>query len=506
MVRGTSKNILSYLESAAVSLLAQISARQRKIGGFVIVGLLLLSGFTVWRRGAAQVVSSASPTPPAVDLLTPDLLTPLPQDPQIQVFFNQSQAALYTDPHRQQPRLGDDLEQVIVDAIQTAQNSVDVAGHELNLPRIALALKERHQAGVQVRVIVENTYRQSLSQLTARQIQQLDERGQKKYRDYVQWVDQNQDGQLAPDEIAARDAIAILESVKVPLLDDTADGSKGSDLMHHKFVVVDGRTLVVGSANFTWSDIHGDISTPESRGNANHLLRIYSPQTAKLYSQEFDLMWGNGGKTSRFGLKKPYRAAQSFKLAPQSQITVQFSPTSKKFPWQQSVNGLIVRQLGQAKQTVNLALFVFSDQQIGNALEDRQRQGVQIRALIDPGFAYRDYSEALDLMGIALANKNCRYEPNNRPWSKPLTTVGVPQLPEGDLLHHKFGLIDGRIVITGSQNWSEAANTGNDENLLVVNNSTVAAHFQREFDRLYDGARLGIPASVKAKMQQCTRL
>lgn len=213
-------------------------------------------------------------------------------------------------------------------------------------------------------------------------------------------------------------------------------------------------------------------------------------------------MWGQGGKTSRFGLKKPYRAAQAASLAPHSQIAVQFSPTSKKLPWQQSVNGLIAHQLSQAKQSIQLALFVFSDQQLSNALERKHQQGIPIQALIDPGFAYRDYSEALDLMGVALPNNRCRYEPNNRPWSKPLTTVGIPQLPAGDLLHHKFGVIDGQVVVTGSQNWSEAANGSNDENLLVIRNATVAAHFQREFERLYNGAILGLPATVQAKMQQ----
>jgi phosphatidylserine/phosphatidylglycerophosphate/cardiolipin synthase-like enzyme len=470
------------------------------LGGFVGIGLLLLGSFAVWRHRSIQEAAvlslPAAPVP---------LQTPLPQDPQIQAFFNQSQSATYTEPYRQQTRLGDDLEQVVVAAIQTAQTSVEVAAHELNLPRVALALQERHQAGVRVRVLVENTYRESLSRLTHRQIQQLDERGRRKYQDYVQWVDQNQDGQLSPEEIAARDAMMILQAAKVPLLDDTADGSKGSDLMHHKFVVIDDRTLVVGSANFTWSDIHGDFSTLESRGNANHLLKISSPSVAKLFRQEFDLMWGEGG-TSRFGLKKPYRAAQAFKLAPHSQIAVQFSPTSKKLPWQQSVNGLIAHRLGQARRSIHLALFVFSDQQLSNALETKQQQGVQIQALIDPGFAYRDYSEALDLMGVALPNSRCRYEVNNRPWSKPLTTVGIPQLPAGDLLHHKFAVIDGQVVITGSQNWSEAANSSNDENLLVIHNAIVAAHFQREFERLYEGAIWGLPATVKSKVQQkCSR-
>lgn len=469
------------------------SARGLRLGCLAVAGLLALAGFAVWQRSAVQAVHSIGALPPS-----------LPQDPQIQAFFNQSQAAVYTESYRQQERLGDNLEQVIVTAIHSAHTSIDVAAHELNLPQIAIALKAQHQAGVKVRVIVENTYRRPQSEWTVREIQQLDDRALKKYQDFLQFVDQNRNGQLEPAEVATRDAMAILQAAGIPVLDDTADGSKGSDLMHHKFVVIDGQRVVIGSANFTWSDIHGDFSAPESRGNANHLLTIESPQLASLFTQEFNLMWGKGTgtKTSQFGLKKPYRPAQTLKLAPHSQITVQFSPTAQRRPWPQSVNGLIGRHLSRATQTIDVALFVFSEQPLANVLEDEHRQGSQIRALIDPGFAYRDYSEALDLLGVALANNRCRYEEHNRPWQQPITTVGVPQLPKGDLLHHKFGVVDGKVVLTGSQNWSVAANQGNDENLLVIENLTVAAHFQQEFERLYASAVLGLSPQVEAKIER----
>jgi phosphatidylserine/phosphatidylglycerophosphate/cardiolipin synthase-like enzyme len=435
---------------------------------------------------------------------TPDpaeaLLPRLPQDAQIQAYFNHAESALYTDPYRQQTRFGDDLEQVVIDAIHQAQTSIDLAVHELNLPRIALALRQQHQAGIRIRVIVEHQYRQAQRPLNPRQIQALDQRERRKYQDWMTWVDQNQNGQLESVELADRDAMTILQAGGVPIQDDTADGSKGSDLMHHKLLVIDRQTVITGSANLTWSDIHGDFSTPTSQGNANHLLKINSAAVAQQFSQEFNLMWGNGnGKTGRFGLKKPYRPPQQFNLAADSNLIVQFSPTSSKQPWSQSVNGLIGRSIQRSQDSIDFALFVFSDQQLSNLLETKAQQGVTIQGLIDPGFAYRYYSEALDLLGLRLADSRCRDEPDNRPWRQPITTVGIPQLSEGDLLHHKFAVIDDRWVITGSQNWSEAANRGNDENLLVIENVTVAAHFRREFDRLYRSAILGISAPLQAQ-------
>lgn len=121
--------------------------------------------------------------------------------------------------------------------------------------------------------------------------------------------------------------------------------------------------------------------------------------------------------------------------------------------------------------------------------------------MIDPNFAFRYYSEALDMLGVGLANK-CQYEADNHPWRSPIQTVGVPQLPPTDKLHHKFGIIDSQTVITGSHNWSTAANNNNDEVVLVIKNQAVAAHFTREFDRLYYQALLGLPEVIKSRIKE----
>jgi len=428
---------------------------------------------------------------------------PLPQDSFVKVYFNQSESSEYREPYRQQTRLGDNLEQQIVDAISQAKSTIDVAVQELRLPRIAQALKDKQKAGIKVRVILENTYTRSLSSLTPEEVKKLPEREQARYQEYFKFVDLNQDNQLSPEELNQRDALIILQNAKIPWIDDQADGSAGSKLMHHKFVVVDNRIVIVTSANFTLSDVFGDFSNSSSLGNANNLLHIDSPELAALFTEEFNLMWGDGvgGKPdSKFGLQKPVRSPQKITLGDNS-ITVHFSPTSPTLPWTQSSNGLISETLNLASKSIDMALFVFSEQRLANTLEKRHQQQVSIRALIDKQFAYRYYSEALDMMGIALSNK-CRYEIDNRPWSNPVTTVGVPILREGDLLHHKFSVIDNQTVITGSHNWSDAANYGNDETLIVINNPTIAAHYEREFARLYAKAQVGIPAKVQAQIQQ----
>ncbi|MBW4612440.1 MAG: DUF655 domain-containing protein [Desmonostoc vinosum HA7617-LM4] len=438
-------------------------------------------------------------------------LTPLPQDPLIQVYFNHSESSEYQEPDRQQTRFGDDLEKQIIDTISQAKSTVDVAVQELRLPRVAQALVDKQKAGVKVRLILENTYSKPWSSFSSEEVNKLDKREKERYNEFYKFIDVNQDHQLSPAEINQRDALIILQNAKIPWLDDRADGSEGSSLMHHKFVVVDSRTVIITSANFTFSDIHGDFTNYSSLGNTNNLLHIDSPELASLFTEEFNLMWGDGpgGKPdSQFGVKKLMRSPQQLVLGT-SQIYLNFSPTSPLQPWVNTTNGLIGKTLNSATKSIDMALFVFSEQHLANILEKRHQQSVKIQTLIEPQFAYRSYSEALDMMGVALSNK-CKYEVDNHPWQNPITSVGIPNLPKGDLLHHKFAVIDNQIVITGSHNWSKAANNNNDETLIVIDNPMVAAHYQREFSRLYAQAKPGLPLEIQEKikleLKQCPQI
>lgn len=425
---------------------------------------------------------------------------PLPQDQYIQVYFNynQAQGSNYTDPYRQINRPGDNLEQIIIDNINSAKSSINLAVQELRLPAIAQALVARQQQGIKVRVILENIYNKPIDSLAKNQ-EQLSDREQERYQNLFDLVDINRDGKLTPEEIAQRDAITILKKAGIPLIDDSDDRSKGSGLMHHKFMVIDNHTTLISSANYTLSDIHGDFSNPETVGNANHLLVITNSPLARAFQKEFNLMWGREDQP-KFGLDKPQRNPQTIPIG-NSSLTVKFSPDSTAYPWAITSNGLIGETLNKAKKSVNLALFVFTEQPLANILAQRHQKGIEIKALIDPSFAFRYYSEGLDLLGVALSNK-CRYEPDNQPWQNPINTLGVPDLAAGDKLHHKFGLIDDKIVITGSHNWSKAANHQNDEALVIIDNPTVAAHFDREFQYLYRTAKLGLPETIKNRIER----
>ena len=143
----------------------------------------------------------------------------LAQPESITVGFNHHSRSSYISPLTGQRRPGDNLEQQLIAAIESAQREVLVAVQELTLPAIADALIERHRAGVPVKLVLENTYSAPWN------------------RQHPAGLEPHQQQRLRRlQNLGWSDAIALLESAGVPLLDDTADGSAGSGLMHHKFL------------------------------------------------------------------------------------------------------------------------------------------------------------------------------------------------------------------------------------------------------------------------------
>ena len=66
----------------------------------------------------------------------------------------------------------------------------------------------------------------------------------------------------------------------------------------------------------------------------------------------------------------------------------------------------IEQQLNEADKSIDMALFVFTAQQLADALQRRVNAGLQIRLIADPSFASRSFSEVFDLLGVALPDRN----------------------------------------------------------------------------------------------------
>ncbi len=417
----------------------------------------------------------------------------------VQSYFNQNESKKYIDPYRNIEKNGDDLEAVLIKAANIAKVSLDVAVQDFNITNYAKALVKAKKRGVKVRVLLEDQYNLSLAKITPAQKRELPQELRSKVQEQQDFLDINGNGKISTREIESRDALTILKKGKVIVRDDRLGPKSG--LMHHKFVVIDKKYLIVSSANFTRSGIHGDFNSRTSVGNANAMLAFSAPRLSQYFLKEFNFMWEKG----LFKKSKPYREPITFSMNSRNTLLkVQFAPTSvKKFGVKSSTNGLIAKTLKTAKRSIKSSLFVFSSQYLVDELEKikKNRPSISMEFLVDPLFATRYYSQLLDMWGVKMRSpQSCKYEKGNRPWRLPERDGGIPKINSDDKLHHKFSIIDNKTLIFGSQNWSKAANEENDETLLVLQDESVVKAFAKEHRRLYKKSSIGVTKKLINKI------
>jgi len=112
----------------------------------------------------------------------------------------------------------------------------------------------------------------------------------------------------------------------------------------------------------------------------------------------------------------------------------------------------IVREITAARQEVLIQAYSFTSKPIAKALLDARRRGVVIEAVLDKSNATAKYSAA-----TFLAN------------------AGIPVFIDDKhaIAHNKVIIIDRSTLITGSFNFTTAAETKNAENMLVVKGNQI---------------------------------
>ena len=178
----------------------------------------------------------------------------LPSPAGIEVAFNQRRGAAYRSPIGGESREGDDLEALILRAIAEARQEVLVAVQELSLPRVAEALAAKHRSGLRVEVVLENSYSTPWSQQHAAE---LSPHLRLRRQQLMALADRNRDGRLSAEETVAGDAVLILQRAGVPLIDDQADGSAGSALMHSKGLPTAAEGICICHSTFTPPQVVG---------------------------------------------------------------------------------------------------------------------------------------------------------------------------------------------------------------------------------------------------------
>ena len=122
----------------------------------------------------------------------------------------------------------------------------------------------------------------------------------------------------------------------------------------------------------------------------------------------------------------------------------------------------IVDALNGAKKSVLVQAYSFTSYPIADALIGAHRRGVKVKVILDKS-QINVKGGKIDL----LANDNIPVSID--------TTHAIP--------HSKVMIIDGQTVITGSFNFTNAAEDRNAENLLIIKNKTLASKYRTNWNK-----------------------
>ena len=116
----------------------------------------------------------------------------------------------------------------------------------------------------------------------------------------------------------------------------------------------------------------------------------------------------------------------------------------------------VVRAFDHATNAILIQAYSFTSAPIAQALVSAKRRGVEVRVLLDSAQRSDKYSEA-----DFLKNNDI------------LTLIDARH----GIAHNKIAIVDGYLILTGSFNFTKAAEEKNAENLLVLNDPVLAKQY-----------------------------
>lgn len=325
------------------------------------------------------------------------------------------------------------IQALLKQAIQASQKTIQLALYEFTLPELLDALRDAKKRGVKVTVLMDFSHVYPKG---------LDHSGKPRQR--------------SPQIQALMDDGFDIRVVK---------GLRSTGTMHNKFGIFDGSFFAAGSYNWANTAEH------------NHFENVFFDDDAKriaYYQRYYEYMLDLAvpaaeGDTTDWKKRKPGPAPVDEDLA--LELNGQRFPRSAGSPGGQ-VEQILIRAIQAAKVSVDIAMFSFYSKPIAEALLAAKGRGVKVRLALDEGqaklmkldewFAYHE----LDVRIVPGPNDdgNVMFEKQ----------------------HNKFMVVDGKLLETGSFNYTPNAENNNFDNANFFANDPIVAAFQAFFEVMFD--------------------
>lgn len=215
-------------------------------------------------------------------------------------------------------------------------------------------------------------------------------------------------------------------------------------LMHNKFMIFDNSSIITGSMNFAKTGFSGF--------NSNCIFFINSKEIANIYEKEFNQML-----QGKFHNSKSQISHNTVVLG-DTKVTPLFSPKDK------IITNNVLPLIQNAKKYVYIPTFIITHEELTNELINAKKRGVDVKLIIDATNVYSRKSKI-----------------------KELRSAGVPVKVENyaGKMHSKSIIIDDEYIVAGSMNFSNSGENKNDENVLIIENKTLARYYKGFFEYLW---------------------
>jgi phosphatidylserine/phosphatidylglycerophosphate/cardiolipin synthase-like enzyme len=240
-----------------------------------------------------------------------------------------------------------------------------------------------------------------------------------------------------------------LRDAGISVIDDQQPG-----LMNNKFIVIDHNQVWTGSVDYNVSGVFREY---------NAVIRVNSPEIAADYTKEFDEMFVN----NQFGrLVVPE--------TPYPSVTIQGTQVDILFSPDDFVVDRLSELLRGAQQSIYFLAYSFGSNDLGNIIREKASQGIVVGGILES-----------DQVNSEAANPTQVEEMNL------FRQAGLDILLDGkpEVMNHKIMIIDGRIVVMGSYDFTNRAENENDENVLIIYDEKIAQKFMEEFQRVQSRAQ-----------------
>lgn len=242
------------------------------------------------------------------------------------------------------------------------------------------------------------------------------------------------------------DTLKLQKELKDFTSDKKYESQNSAAIMHNKFFIFDNKKVWTGSANITSTDL--------SEFNANYAVLINSEKAANIYKQEFEQMYrGN------FHKNKEQKTNKIITHSSKTKIKILFSPQDD------IINNGIIPLINNAKNYIYIPIFFITHKDIEKALISANKRGVEIKIINDATNAHSKHTIHKELRAAGIKVKTENY---------------------AGKLHAKTLIIDDKVSVIGSLNYTKSGNNKNDENVIIIYNEEITKYLKLTFLHLWN--------------------